>query len=496
MSTSPPPPERPAKLLCPALLVCAPASGQGKTTFVVALTRYYSRMGLRVRVFKCGPDFLDPMWHALASGAPVHPLDLWMMGEADVRARLYAAAQQSDLILVEGVMGLHDGQPSAAELAKRFCIPVLGIIDARSMAQTFGAIAYGLQHYQPGLRWAGVVANRVASARHATLLRQSLREPCAWLGAIAQDARFHLPSRYLGLHMASEVPDALARIDAMADVVQQAIAGSALALTCGEALCERNEPIQRFAAWQLRWAKPVIAPALPPYLQGQRIAIARDAAFCFIYAGNVECLQAMGATVCFFSPVHDAALPACDAVWLPGGYPELHASTLAANVSMRASLAGHIAAEKPLWAECGGMLALLERLIDVDGHVQKLWGLWPGQAQMHKRRMGLGMHQLVIPASVENSAVQSAGAAFAARLATALRGHTFHYASVSTPVPVISRSQRAHATQGKAADAGHSGEALYQRGGVRASFFHAWFASQPQASARLFLPPVLSNSLG
>ena len=153
---------------CPALLIAAPASGQGKTTVTAALARLYTRKGLKVRVFKCGPDFLDPHWHQLASGAPVHQLDLWMTGEADCTQRLHAAAQEADLILIEGVMGLFDGDPSAADLAQRFGVPVLAVVDASAMAGTFGALAFGLQHYRPGLPWAGVLANRVGSAHPAT----------------------------------------------------------------------------------------------------------------------------------------------------------------------------------------------------------------------------------------------------------------------------------------------------------------------------------------
>ncbi|MES7314374.1 cobyrinic acid a,c-diamide synthase, partial [Cutibacterium acnes] len=155
-----------AAMRCPALLIAAPASGQGKTSVTAALARWHARQGRRVRVFKCGPDFLDPQWLERASGHPVDNLDLWMNGEADVRARLARAAQQADLILIEGVMGLYDGEPSAAELAQRLGIPVLAVVDAGAMAGTFGALVHGLRHYRPGLPWAGVLANRVAGTGH------------------------------------------------------------------------------------------------------------------------------------------------------------------------------------------------------------------------------------------------------------------------------------------------------------------------------------------
>ena len=180
---------------CPAILVAAPASGQGKTTVTSALARLHTRQGRRVRVFKCGPDFLDPYWHSLASGAPVYQLDLWMTGEADCRARLFAAAQEADLIIVEGVMGLFDGEPSAGDLAQRFGLPVLAVVDASAMAGTFGALAFGLQHYRAGMPWAGVLANRVASVRHATSIA------LASLVAIHASALFN--SRVFALFMLS-----------------------------------------------------------------------------------------------------------------------------------------------------------------------------------------------------------------------------------------------------------------------------------------------------
>ncbi|MDR6177651.1 cobyrinic acid a,c-diamide synthase [Pseudomonas sp. SORGH_AS 211] len=183
---------------CPALLIAAPASGQGKTSVTAALARLHARQGRRVRVFKCGPDFLDPMILARASGAPVYQLDLWMIGEAESRRLLWEAAGEADLILIEGVMGLFDGQPSAADLAERFGVPVLGVIDAAGLAQTFGALAYGLAHYRPGLPFAGVLANRSGSPRQTQLIRGSLPAGMTFFGSLPRDAGIELPSRHLG----------------------------------------------------------------------------------------------------------------------------------------------------------------------------------------------------------------------------------------------------------------------------------------------------------
>jgi cobyrinic acid a,c-diamide synthase len=430
------------------VLIAAPASGQGKTTVACALARLHTRQGRRVRVFKCGPDFLDPYWLALASGAPVHQLDLWMTGEDDCARRLQAAAQEADLIIVEGVMGLFDGQPSAADLAQRFGLPVLAVIDAGAMAGTFGALAWGLQHYRDGLRFAGVLANRVASDGHALMLEDSLREPAHWLGALMRSSAMTLPERHLGLVMSEELGDAMQRLDAAAD---------ALATT----------PLGRMGADDLQgWAVPFRAPAAAGgavgQLAGRTVAVARDAAFCFIYAANLDCLREIGAQLVFFSPLADAALPDCDALWLPGGYPELHAQTLAANRAMKDSLAAHVHAGKPVWAECGGMMALFEELHTVDGERHPMWGVLPGSVSMQKRLAALGPQQLAVAGGT-------------------LRGHTFHYSTCSTPLQPATRTEAAPGRTLRG-----EGEALYVSGAVRASYFHAWFASSPAATARLF----------
>lgn len=435
---------------CPAVLVAAPASGQGKTTITSALARLHSRQGRRVRVFKCGPDFLDPCWHALASGAPVYQMDLWMTGEADCRARLYEAARDADLILVEGVMGLFDGEPSAADLARRFGLPVLAVIDASAMAGTFGALAFGLQHYQAGLPWAGVLANRVASERHAGMLAKAVDEPDHWLGAVRRNAALSLPERHLGLTVATELEDALTRLDAAAD----ALAETPLGKMDGAAL-ER---------WTVSFAAPGQTMPVPCLLAGRTVAVARDAAFCFVYDANLDALRALGAELVFFSPVAGDALPPCDALWLPGGYPELHPQALAANRAMRDSLASHVSAGRPVWAECGGMMALFEQIVSVDGVAHPMWGLLPGSVTMNKRLAALGPQHLTLDGHV-------------------LRGHTFHYSTCTTSLPVFARTARPGVMP-----SGDAGEALYRHGPIQASYFHAWFPSNLQATANLFLP--------
>ena len=445
-------PEGGSTAVCAAVLVAAPASGQGKTTVAAALARLHTRAGRRVRAFKCGPDFLDPQWLALATGAPVHSLDLWMNGEDDCRARLHEAAASSDLVIVEGVMGLFDGSPSAADLAERFGLPVLAVIDAGAMAGTFGALAFGLQNFRPGLPWAGVLANRVASERHAGMLRDALREPSQWLGGLPKNAGFALPERHLGLVMAQETDDAMARLDAVADALAET--------PLGRLAVDRLPQV----GFGMSATAKATAGALP--LAGRTVAVARDAAFAFIYPANLDVLTALGARLRFFSPLAGDSLPACDAVWLPGGYPELHAETLAGCTVLRDALRKHAEIGKPIWAECGGMMSLFDTLTTADGQVHRMWGLLPGGVTMQKRLAGLGPQRLRTGAGE-------------------LRGHTFHYSTCETAHPVAARTSRPESAPGKSSGR-PSGEAVYVSGSVRASYFHAWFASNLEATAQLF----------
>ncbi len=421
---------------CPALLIAAPASGQGKTTVTAALARLHARQGRRVSVFKCGPDFLDPQIHAIASGRPCHNLDLGLCGEADARWRLARAAGDSDLILVEGVMGLFDGTPAAADLAERFAIPVMALIDAGAMAQTFGAVTHGLASYRPGLPFAGVLANRIGGARHAELLRASLPPGMGWFGALPRSGD-SLPERHLGLLQASEIGDLENRLDRLAD----ALAASADV--------DLPAPVT-FAA-----AAP---PSVPPLLAGRRIAIARDTAYGFIYPANLDTLAALGAELHFFSPLAGDTLPVCDAVWLPGGYPELHAATLSANTALWAALHAHVAAGKPLLAECGGMMSLFERIVDKGGASHRMAGLLPGRAVMQRRLAALGTQFADLPEGT-------------------LAGHTFHYSHSDTPLTPLCRARTPD---------GRPGEAVYRRGRLTATYVHFYFPAAPAAVAALF----------
>jgi len=424
---------------CPALMISAPASGQGKTSVTAAIARHARNAGLRVRVFKTGPDYLDPMVLERASGHPVYQLDLFMGGLAHCQGLLAQAARQADLILVEGVMGLFDGQPSSADLALSFGLPVLAVIDAAAMAQTFAALAVGLQTFRRELRLCGVVANRVGSPGHARMVAEGLPEDLPLVAALQRRQDLTLPERHLGLVQALELPELDAQLDGWA---------AAWGAASGD-----------FSFQPVHFdAEP--EPPLPPLLAGRRIAVARDAAFSFVYPANLDCLRALGAELLSFAPIEGQSLPACDALWLPGGYPELHAQALGAHPRFFADLAAHLEAGRPLLAECGGMLALLERLTDGAGTEHAMAGLMPGHARLQPRLAALGLQKIDWPGLGE------------------LRGHTFHYSRLDTPLEPVARATNPNG--GKAA------EALYARGSLLASYVHHYFPSNPQAVAAFF----------
>ncbi len=425
---------------CPALFITAPGSNHGKTTITAALARYHVEQGRKVRVFKSGPDFLDPMILERACGLPVYQLDLWLIGESECSRLLYEAALEADLILIEGVMGLFDGEPCSADIAELFSVPVLAVIDARGAAQTVGAIAYGLANYRPKLLFAGILANNVASPRHNEMIMQGMPPDLRYFGGIPRDKQFVLPERHLGLVQAEEVHDLESRMSAAA----AAIAATALA-DLPEAV-EFTSPKQKMP---------------PPLLAGIRIGVARDTAFSFIYAANLELLCAMGATLVFFSPLADAALPEIDSIYLPGGYPELHLQTLQDNRAMKSALQTHFQQGKPIYAECGGMLYLLESIIDKTGHRGDMVGLLSGHAIMQNRLTGLGYQSAPMPGGL-------------------LRSHTFHHSLIETPLVPIAFGERVQNTS--------EGEAIYQLNRLTASYLHCYFASNPIAAAQLFLP--------
>lgn len=426
-------------LECAALVIAAPASGQGKTTVTAGLARHYRNQGKQVRIFKAGPDFLDPMILEQASGHAVYQLDLWMVGEQHCRQLLSNAAEVADLILIEGVMGLFDGEPSTADLAATFGLPVMAVIDASAMAQTFAALAYGLSYFRDDVTVAGVFANRIGSERHYQMLIDALTDDLHCYGALARQTDAVIPSRHLGLKQATEIEDLDQRLNILADqiIIESDNKFPTISFTSPDKANSRKS------------------------LQGVKIAIAYDAAFSFIYQANLDLLIALGAELIFFSPLSDKKLPEADSLYIPGGYPELHLDILSQNTQMKLAITKHHDANKPILAECGGMLYLTESLKDKEGHQAGMVGLLPGHTVMQSRLSALALQEV----SINNKN---------------LRGHTYHHSVFETSLDAIANARNPNAN--------HTHEAVYQKSRLTASYIHFYFPSNPDAITELFQP--------
>ena len=430
--------------ICPAIFLAAPASGQGKTTITAALARLLKRQGKDVRVFKTGPDYLDPQVLAQASGHAVVQLDMWMAGEEYCQQALYKAAQSADLIIVEGAMGMFDGEPSSADLAARFAIPLAIVMDVKGMAQTAAAIAQGLASFRDDVEVAGLIANNCGSERHRQLIDDALPESLPLLANLARSEAVALPERHLGLVQAHEVTQELEqRFEAGANWLE--------------------------AAGVLDWIatlKPVAFTAVDipqpgHWLEGQVIAIASDPAFSFIYAANTQLLQSMGAELLYFSPMYDSEVPeGANALWLPGGYPELHAKALSENTAMINSIQQFHAEGRAILAECGGFLYCLQSLTDLNDDTYPMAALMSGEGAMRGKRGCQGMQSAPLPEGD-------------------IRAHAHHRSrSSDTPAPIAHGKRQRHPAPG---------EAIYRQQQLTASYLHLFFPSNPKAVADLFL---------
>lgn len=427
-----------------ALMIAAPRSGSGKTTVTLGLLAALRRRGLDVRAAKSGPDYIDPAFHAAATGKAGFNLDSWAM-PPDLLGALAALAMQGDFLVVEGAMGLFDGVPApagrsgaGADVAARLSLPVLLVLDVSGQSQSAAAIARGFQLHAPDVRIAGLVLNRIGSARHERLIREAMAPlGLPVVGAIPRSDALSLPERHLGLVQAGEHGDLPARLTALAD------------------MAERHLDLDAIIALADDTAPPSgRAQHLPP--PGQRVALARDEAFSFLYGHLLSAWRAAGAEIVPFSPLADEA-PAedCDACWLPGGYPELHAGRLAAATRFKSALTA-FAQTRPVHGECGGYMALGSVLVDGAGETHAMAGLLALETSFAKRKMTLGYREARLLAP---SPLGVPGAR--------VRGHEFHYATISTrgadtPLAELSDSQ--------GASLGPEGS---RRGRVTGTFFHA-----------------------
>ncbi len=425
----------------PGLIIAAPASGSGKTTITVGLIAALRARGLDVAPAKAGPDFIDPGFHAAAAGRPSINLDPWAMRPATLAAAVHAL--RGDIALCEGAMGLFDGidahgTASTADLAARLGWPVVLVVDARGQAASVAALVEGFARHRADVQVAGVILNRVGSARHATLLQAALARVAevSVLGAVLRDEALVVPERHLGLVPAGE-SDAAAFVAAAAARVAAAIERDA------------REALARPA----RLAGDDASGGVPP--PGQRIAVARDDAFVFAYPAMLASWRARGAALSFFSPLADEAPAAdADAVFLPGGYPELHAGRLAAAARFLGGLRD-AASRATVYGECGGYMVLGEGLVDAAGARHAMAGLLPLETSFASRRLHLGYRTATL---ATDTALGPAGTVF--------RGHEFHYSQVV--------AERGADALFQAADAGGQalGPAGLRRGSVMGSFIH------------------------
>ncbi|MFK7877496.1 MAG: cobyrinate a,c-diamide synthase [Paracoccaceae bacterium] len=393
--------------MAPGLLISAPSSGTGKTTVMLGLLRALREDGLTVQPFKSGPDYIDPAFHLAASGRASFNLDSWAMGE-DLLDGISGQMAGADVCVAEGSMGLFDGVATrgqagfgtSAETAQRMGWPVVLVLDVGGQAQSAAAIALGFREYAPDLPFAGVILNRVASPRHERLTRMGMeRAGIKVLGVLPRNGDLALPERHLGLIQAIEHPD-----------LENAIAGYAKFL-------RDNVDLDAIRAAACTGPTPT-AGSLPKPPAG-RIALARDAAFSFTYPHVLQGWRDGGAEILPFSPLADQAPdPSADLVWLPGGYPELHAGPLAAAQTFQAGLRAH-AASKSVHGECGGYMALGQALIDKDGMRHQMAGLLGLVTSYEKRKFHLGYRRAVLDAPMPGFAPGAA-----------LRGHEFHYSTI------------------------------------------------------------------
>ncbi|MDO3377519.1 cobyrinate a,c-diamide synthase [Geoalkalibacter halelectricus] len=433
----------------PTFLIAAPASGCGKTTLTLALLAALRRRGLRVAPFKVGPDFIDPGHHAAACGRASRNLDSWMCGPKGMREIFQRGCRDADLAVIEGVMGLFDGAAgaddlgSSAEIARLLDARIILVIDARAQARSAAALVQGFTRFDARLRFAGVICNRVGSARHAELLREAFASVDGLpplLGCLPRDTELSLPERHLGLVTAQDRAPGEAFYGQLADWLEN-----------------------RIDLDKLLPSVPSVpsVPIAPPPAPKARIAVARDQAFCFYYPDNLELLEAAGAQLVFFSPLRDPHLPEqIDGLYLGGGYPELHAQTLAANTSLLADLRRAAHGGLPIYAECGGFMLLAQSIDD-----QPMAGIFPARARLLHKRKALGYREITLSA---DGLLGPAG--------TRLRGHEFHYSEMHPP-PEVPRRYRLSR---------RGGEALPDEGfclhNVLGSYIHLHFGSHPQAA--------------
>lgn len=443
----------------PRVVIGGTTSGVGKTTITLGLMAALSRRGLTVQPYKVGPDYIDGSYHTKAAGRPSRNLDGWMLGEATVLELFGRSSEDANIAVVEGVMGLFDGVSgldeagSTAQMAKLLRAPVLLVVDVSRTARSAAAMALGYAGLDPGVRLAGIILNRVGSARHRDWTKEAIEglTPLPVLGALPQVPELELPERHLGLIPTAERPT----LDTLLETLIASV--------------EAHLDLDRITALA-RLAPPLPLPSgslcdMKAPTGATRIAIAKDEAFSFYYADSLDLLAAAGADLVSFSPIHDRALPeGAQGLYVGGGFPELFADRLTANEALRREILEAAYDGMPIYAECGGLMYLTEGIVDFDGHAYPMVGAIPGWAVMERGRLCIGYVE-----------VEPLHENILARPGMRLRGHEFHCAQWEGSEPAATAYRIL--TQGGRPEG-------YRRGNLLATFVHLHLATDPSLASR------------
>ena len=444
-----------------AFIIAAAGSGSGKTTLTLGIVAALVKRGLDVRCFKCGPDFIDPTLHRMVTGRASYNLDLKMMGGGCCTETFAAKSAGGDVIVVEGVMGLFDGgEASSAALAKTLGLPVVLVVDARSMAESAAAVLNGFLTFDPGLHFAGVVFNRIGSPRHRQLIEEAIQKlpPIAYCAYFGRDERYRIAERHLGLHMGGENPLGSEGLDTLVEAVESQMDLDLLIESV-------NLDSKRLSTRELTEKKE----PLPRPQKKLRLAVALDEAFCFYYAQNLEMFEERGFEIVPFSPLRDSEVPtAIDMFYFGGGYPENHAARLSANQRMRRSILSHHQRQIPMYAECGGFMYLCRSLSDMDGFVHDMVGIFPCDTAMNKRLRRLGYRQ----ARLQRDCLLG-------NRGDTLHGHEFHYSEVVNQPSADERSDSLYLLDNNS----HEG---YSVGAALGSYVHLHFGGTGSAIDHIY----------
>ncbi len=441
-------------------LIAAPHSGSGKTTISLGIMAAMRKRGLKVAPFKCGPDFIDPGYHRMATGCPSINLDGWMCPTSFVSDTFQLRASQSDIAIIEGVMGLFDGlgaspmDGSSAQIAAITGTPVVLVVNVRGMAASAAALVKGFAHFDPQVKLAGVIFNNVGSANHEQLLKQVMAESLPEVtvfGCMPRDESLKIPSRHLGLVTAEDNPLPQEFMDHLVELCEQhldidGLMGLGGGGSCPDGICRQHHHL----------------PVPPPSRGRLRIAVASDAAFCFVYEDNLRLLQEAGLEIVKFSPMNDMALPdSICGIYLPGGYPELYADKLAANKEMLKAIFNAVENDIPVYAECGGFIYLTQGMEGtLDEPESDFVGVFPVRARMLPKRKALGYRQVEF---LTGTVIAAAG--------ESARGHEFHYSEIAEMPEQIERAYMI-TRQGK-----QLGLEGYRHRNCLASYVHLHFGS-------------------